>query len=93
MDRSLDRFVQRADCNRIPLESSSAHGRARDGPFEAHRAVGVQHWGGLASLWVGGWTAGGPVPLEVWGPSCHPDSVLRVQRRRVCEGDSPNNRW
>ena len=29
----------------------------------------TDHWGGLASLWAGGWTAGRPVPLEVWGPS------------------------
>jgi len=29
----------------------------------------TDHWGGLASLWAGGWTAGRPGPLEVWGPS------------------------
>lgn len=29
----------------------------------------TDHWGGLAALWAGGWTAGRPVPLEVWGPS------------------------
>ena len=29
----------------------------------------TDHWGGLASIWAGGWTAGRPVPLEVWGPS------------------------
>ncbi len=29
----------------------------------------TDHWGGLSSLWAGGWTAGRPVPLEVWGPS------------------------
>ena len=29
----------------------------------------TDHWGDLASLWAGGWTAGRPVPLEVWGPS------------------------
>ncbi len=29
----------------------------------------TDHWGGLGSLWAGGWTAGRPVPLEVWGPS------------------------
>ncbi len=29
----------------------------------------TDHWGDLASLWAGGWTAGRPVPLKVWGPS------------------------
>ena len=29
----------------------------------------TDHWGDLAGLWAGGWTAGRPVPLEVWGPS------------------------
>ncbi|MEJ2137423.1 MAG: guanitoxin biosynthesis MBL fold metallo-hydrolase GntH [Desulfofustis sp.] len=29
----------------------------------------TDHFGDLASLWAGGWTAGRPVPLEVWGPS------------------------
>ena len=29
----------------------------------------TDHWGDLASIWAGGWTAGRPVPLEVWGPS------------------------
>jgi ribonuclease Z len=29
----------------------------------------TDHWGGLGSLWAGGWTAGRPVPLEVWGPT------------------------
>jgi len=29
----------------------------------------TDHWGDLASLWAGGWTAGRPVPLEIWGPS------------------------
>ena len=29
----------------------------------------TDHWGDLASLWAGGWTAGRPVPLQVWGPS------------------------
>ena len=29
----------------------------------------TDHWGGLGSLWAGGWTAGRPGPLEVWGPS------------------------
>ena len=27
------------------------------------------HWGDLASLWIGGWTAGRNSPLQVWGPS------------------------
>ena len=27
------------------------------------------HWGDLASLWIGGWTAGRNNPLQVWGPS------------------------
>ncbi|RLA14766.1 MAG: MBL fold metallo-hydrolase [Gammaproteobacteria bacterium] len=29
----------------------------------------TDHWGDLASLWAGGWTAGRPVPLEIWGPA------------------------
>jgi len=29
----------------------------------------TDHWGDLASLWVGGWTAGRTSPLQVWGPS------------------------
>ena len=29
----------------------------------------TDHWGDLASLWAGGWTAGRKGPLEVWGPS------------------------
>ena len=29
----------------------------------------TDHWGDLATLWAGGWTAGRTVPLEVWGPS------------------------
>ena len=29
----------------------------------------TDHWGDLDSLWAGGWTAGRPMPLEVWGPS------------------------
>jgi ribonuclease Z len=29
----------------------------------------TDHWGDLSSLWAGGWTAGRPVPLEIWGPN------------------------
>ncbi|MDH3608402.1 MAG: MBL fold metallo-hydrolase [Gammaproteobacteria bacterium] len=29
----------------------------------------TDHWGDLDSLWAGGWTAGRPVPLEIWGPT------------------------
>ena len=29
----------------------------------------TDHWGDLAALWAGGWTAGRTVPLRVWGPS------------------------
>ena len=29
----------------------------------------TDHWGDLDSLWAGGWTAGRPVPIEIWGPS------------------------
>ncbi len=29
----------------------------------------TDHWGDLDGLWAGGWTAGRPVPLEIWGPS------------------------
>ena len=29
----------------------------------------TDHWGDLDALWAGGWTAGRPTPLEIWGPS------------------------
>ena len=29
----------------------------------------TDHWGDLAGMWAGGWTAGRTVPLEVWGPN------------------------
>jgi ribonuclease Z len=29
----------------------------------------TDHWGDLDGLWAGGWTAGRPNKLEVWGPS------------------------
>ncbi len=29
----------------------------------------TDHWGDLAGMWAGGWTAGRQGPLEVWGPS------------------------
>jgi len=29
----------------------------------------TDHWGDLATLWAGGWTAGRTGPLEIWGPS------------------------
>jgi ribonuclease Z len=29
----------------------------------------TDHWGDLDAMWAGGWTAGRPVPLEIWGPS------------------------
>jgi ribonuclease Z len=28
----------------------------------------TDHWGDLATLWAGGWTAGRTQPLRVWGP-------------------------
>ncbi len=28
----------------------------------------TDHWGDLAALWAGGWTAGRTKPLKVWGP-------------------------
>ena len=33
------------------------------------------HWGDLASLWIGGWTAGRNNPLRVWGPSGSSDRL------------------
>jgi len=29
----------------------------------------TDHWGDLATLWAGGWTAGRTGPLKIWGPS------------------------
>jgi ribonuclease Z len=29
----------------------------------------TDHWGDLAGLWAGGWTAGRTGPLQIWGPS------------------------
>ena len=29
----------------------------------------TDHWGDLATLWAGGWTAGRTTPLKIWGPS------------------------
>lgn len=29
----------------------------------------TDHWGDLATLWAGGWTAGRTQPLRVWGPA------------------------
>ncbi len=29
----------------------------------------TDHWGDLAGLWAGGWTAGRTGPIQVWGPS------------------------
>jgi ribonuclease Z len=29
----------------------------------------TDHWGDLATLWAGGWTAGRTGPLLIWGPS------------------------
>ncbi len=35
----------------------------------------TDHWGDLDALWAGGWTAGRPVPLEIWGPSGMADDM------------------
>ena len=29
----------------------------------------TDHWGDLAALWAGGWTAGRTKPLQIWGPT------------------------
>ena len=29
----------------------------------------TDHWGDLAALWAGGWTAGRTGPLRIWGPT------------------------
>ena len=44
----------------------------------------TDHWGDLAGLWAGGWTAGRTGPLEVWGPSgarpaCHRTLLADLQ--------------
>lgn len=38
-----------------------------DKVFVSH--LHTDHWGDLATLWAGGWTAGRTSPLKVWGPS------------------------
>jgi ribonuclease Z len=35
----------------------------------------TDHMGDLASLWAGGWTAGRPGPLQIWGPSGKEESM------------------
>ncbi len=50
----------------------------------------TDHWGDLASLWAGGWTAGRPVPLEVWGPS---GATPEMGTRHAIEGFLQANNW
>ncbi len=35
----------------------------------------TDHWGDLATLWAGGWTAGRTKPLRVWGPTGATDDM------------------
>ena len=50
----------------------------------------TDHWGDLSSLWAGGWTAGRPVPLEVWGPSGH---TKEMGTAHAIEGFLQANNW
>jgi ribonuclease Z len=50
----------------------------------------TDHWGDLASLWAGGWTAGRPVPLEVWGPS---GATPEMGTRHAIDGFLQANNW
>lgn len=50
----------------------------------------TDHWGDLASLWAGGWTAGRPVPLEVWGPS---GATPEMGTKYAIDGFLQANNW
>ena len=50
----------------------------------------TDHWGDLAALWAGGWTAGRPGPLEIWGPS---GEIPEMGTKYAIDGFMQANNW
>ena len=50
----------------------------------------TDHWGDLAALWAGGWTAGRPGPLEIWGPS---GETPEMGTKYAIDGFMQANNW